>query len=100
MSARLKLPDQFIHQATRYCLGRMTTAVEFHCSWLVANWDKIPKDERMAIQHDVEAGFEHDDRWRTMHGGCADRSAPLGHNMDRLQWERVRALWKKAEKGL
>jgi len=88
----MNLPEQFIHQATRYVLGRQTYAVLAHCRWLIANWQSIPESERATIQRDVEAEFDRDDFERAAHPDnyswthCAD--------MDRWEWEQVRKLWR------
>ena len=83
----MNLPDDFIHQATRYILGRMTGAVSTHCDWLVANWGEIPESQRMSIQNDVENAFTRD-----LHD-------PIGHHLgmacDKAYWARVRQLWRK-----
>ena len=86
----MDLPERFIHQATRYVMGRRTAAVGTHCDWLVENWARIPEPERRTIQHDLEEAFGRDDRARQM--GAKD-CRWLGDGCDRQNWERVRALY-------
>ena len=75
----MELPDRFIHQTTRYVLGRMTYAVEEHCKWLIVNWKNIPEPEKIIIQSDIEEAFR--------------RGTGLGMDIDRQCWEEVRKLW-------
>ena len=86
----MELPENFIHQATRYVMGRRTLVVHKHCNWLVANWGQIPEAQRRIIQQDMEAAFGRDDRARKM--GSKD-FLWLGDDCDRQDWERVRALY-------
>lgn len=97
MTNQIPLPTHFIHQATRYALGRMSYAVAEHCQWLIDNWDRIPGQEKAIIQKDVEEAIARDDRHREM---CADGITtsspapfPLGMDCDRVKWDEVRALW-------
>jgi hypothetical protein len=92
----MNLPERFIHQTTRYVMGRTTYAVHEHCDWLVAHWDRIPEAERRVIQQDLEEAFGRDDRAREM--GSKD-CLWLGHDCDRNDWERVRALYAAQSAG-
>lgn len=88
----MDLPERFIHQATRYVLGRSSYAVSEHCDWLIANWDNIPLDEKALIVSDVEQAFRHE---RGLRSSRPDAGySPLGMEMDKRDWERVRALWE------
>ncbi len=86
----MNLPERFIHQATRYVMGRHTYAVHEHCEWLEANWSRIPEAERRVIQQDLEAAFGRDDRARQMR---SKDLRSLGDDCDRQDWQRVRALY-------
>ena len=88
----METPDFMIHQSFRYVLGRMTYAVSNWCDWAVANWDKIPEGERAIIERELEEAFEKDDAQRETETRLW---LPLGHDCDREQWERVRAVYKK-----
>jgi len=88
----MDLPERFIHQATRYVMGRRTGAVHEHCIWLVENWGRIPINQRNIIQRDLEEAFGRDDRARQM--GTPDWFW-LGDDCDRRSWEGVRALYAK-----
>ena len=87
----MEIPAHFIHQATRYMIGRRSHAVSTHCEWLINNWEDIPDPEKYIIQQDLEAEFGRDDRSRAHNAG------PLGNDMDRYKWEQVRKLWKGGE---
>jgi len=90
----MELPDRFIHQTTRYILGRATYAVSDHCDWLIANWDTIPENERKLIQKDVEEAFAFEERIKHTPEAVTQRLGALGMDMDKQYWERVRTLWK------
>ena len=78
---------------TRYCLGRMTYIVSDCANWLIKIWPLLSPSTQRIVRLDIEEAFERDD---------ADREAgrtykALGHDCDRKQWERVRALWMAKE---
>lgn len=75
--------------ATRYYLGRMTYAVSNFCDVLINVWSDLDEQCRFLIQRDVEEEFDRDDRARQ----DGESYKPLGHDIDRKQWERVRELW-------
>jgi hypothetical protein len=80
--------------AFRYSLGRMTYIVKDCCDWLIEQWPNFREGTRALIQKELEAAFERDDdRRRRLYIGNSD-CKPLGHDCDREQWERVRALWE------
>jgi hypothetical protein len=74
--------------AFRYCLGRMTYIVGDCADWLIENWAAFDDETREIIKRDLEKEFARDDRDRT-----DGRARGFGMDMDRRQWERVRALW-------
>ena len=76
--------------AHRYCMGRMTYIVGYCADWLVSEWENLPENVRVIIQRDTEEEFARDDEARER----GDAYKPLGHDCDRREWERVRALWK------
>ena len=82
--------------ATRYYLGRMTYAVGGMCDVLIEAWPELPSDVRAVIERDVEEAFALDDRQWAEDVNTSGRNRALGMNQDRKQWERVRALWRKA----
>lgn len=92
----IEVPDFVVVQANRYMLGRMTYAVGEHCQWLISAWPKLSDWAKDIIQTDVDRHFDFDDRARTAPG--KDFPLPLGMNMDRQEWEKVRALWAKEPK--
>lgn len=76
--------------AVRYCLGRSSYIVGDCADWMMAHWDSWPTNVRQVLQRDIEAEFERDDAARER----GDEYMPLGMDMDREQWERVRRLWR------
>ena len=75
--------------AFRYCLGRRTYIVSDCCDWLVTNWENFQKFTKGVIRGDLEWAFDEDDRDRAE----KRKHKKLGMDIDRQQWERVRALW-------
>lgn len=75
--------------AFRYCLGRRTYIVSDCCDWLVTNWENFQKFTKDVIRGDLEWAFDEDDRDRAE----KRKHKKLGMDIDRQQWERVRALW-------
>jgi hypothetical protein len=96
-SEPLRVPDWLIVDAVRYATGRMSYQVSVTVDWLAQNWQQIPQSAREQIARDLEREFEQDDKAR------ADTkwtwSYPLGMDMDRRQWEKVRALYRQ-DQGL
>lgn len=79
--------------AVRYCLGRQTYIVSDCAEWLIDVWTSLNESTRAVILRDIEDEFRRDDEARAR----GDRHLPLGADMDRRQWERVRRLWQDAE---
>ena len=75
--------------AVRYCLGRMSYIVGDCCDWLRCAWPMLPESICKIIARDIDEAFKRDDEARER----GDRHRPLGMDMDRAQWESVRALW-------
>lgn len=88
-------PDWMVLGAVRYATGRMSYVVGTTCDWLAANWGRLEPQLRGTIARDLEEEFEADDRARAE--GRAYK--PLGMDMDRAQWERVRALYRAGGGG-
>jgi len=76
--------------AFRYCVGRQTYVVPACADWLIDNWPMLGANTKAVIQLDLEKEFEKDDEARRRE----EDYKPLGHDCDRKDWERVRALWK------
>lgn len=75
--------------AVRYCLGRQTYAVGECVEWLLNVWPALAPRTQQQIRRDIEREFARDDDDR-----AAGRSpCALGSLVDRLEWQRVRALW-------
>lgn len=77
--------------AVRYCLGRQTYIVGDCAAWLIAAWPHISESARKTIRRDVDEEFARDDEARLRNAA----HKPLGADFDRVDWERVRALWKE-----
>lgn len=77
--------------AVRYCLGRSTYIVGDCADWMLRNWSAWPENVRSVLERDIEAEFRRDDEARAR----GDDHKPLGMDMDRREWERVRSMWKK-----
>jgi hypothetical protein len=75
--------------AVRYCLGRSTYIVPDCCDWLRQVWTDLSQDVRAVIERDVEEEFMRDNTARFR----KSEYLPLGNDMDRKQWEKVRELW-------
>lgn len=82
--------DLVVLAAFRYCVGRRTHIVQECVDCLVDNWSEFDYAVRGLIKKELEELFYQDDLYRA--GGGVDHR-PLGNNCDRLEWERVRALW-------
>jgi hypothetical protein len=85
--------------AFRYCLGRMSTAVPTCVRWLRANWNKLDDHSRSVIQRDLEEAFKRDDEERVRAKALTPEEGtrlwrPLGHDCDRAEWSKVRALYR------
>jgi len=80
---QIEFPDFMVIAAFRYCLGRRADIVSDCCEWLVTNWVYLQYGTRNAIQKELEEAFA-TSKYRNM----------LGDDIEREQWERVRALWR------
>lgn len=81
--------------AVRYCLGRQTCIVKACADWIIGLWERFPESVREGVRRDVEEAFAEDDQDRADGAPCRR----LGMDMDRKQWERVRALWAGKDGG-
>ena len=70
----------------------MTYAVGLFVELLIQHWPILPEPTKALIRRDLEEEFERDDRHRAENP--TGLWMPLGHDCDRAEWERVRALWK------
>jgi hypothetical protein len=77
--------------AVRYCLGRQTYIVSDCYDWLLQVCPDLSPDIRIFIKCDVEEYFKRDNAARKR---GKDYYLPLGHDMDRKAWEKVRELWR------
>ena len=76
--------------AVRYCLGRRSYIVGDCVDWLIEVWPELDPKTRNTIRRDIEKAFSDDDEAREL---CTQHF-PLGMDMDRAEWTRVRKLWK------
>ena len=77
------------HGAFCYYCGRTTISVDSFVDDLVRNWDSFGNNLKYLIQRDLEKNFAQDDIDRREGRGVCR----LGHDCDRLSWERVRKLY-------
>lgn len=84
--------DAMALAAVRYCLGRMTYIVNDCCEWLPRVWPHLSEGCRAIIARDVDAEIARDDAARER----GDTHKPLGMDMDRAEWLKVRSLWAAA----
>ncbi len=81
--------DLMATAAFRYCLGRSTYIVGCCADWIVEQWPNFSQNVKSLIQRELDEAFKEDDEDR-----LNDRQfKALGHDCDRKEWERVRALW-------
>lgn len=85
-----------IHCAFRYYLGRMTIATGTFAQDLANAWPLLPENTARMIQRELEEAFKNDDEARAR----GDRFLPLGHDMDRQGWEKVRGAYSANEQGM
>jgi len=98
LSAMSDTPDQLIHCAFRYYLGRMTIHTCCFARDLAKAWPHLEERVASMIRRELGEAFERDDRARAepmIHGGYL----PLGHDCDRAEWELVRAAAGTETKG-
>ena len=79
--------------AFQYWCGRKTIAVSGFIEVLIQEWSNLPENVRAFIERDLERAFAEDDAQR-LSGNDYKR---LGHDCDRAEWSRVRALYKEGE---
>ena len=75
--------------AVRYCIGRQSYIVGDCVDWLIEGWPALQESTRNIIQRDIDRAFDSDDQNRI--DGLEYKA--LGMDIDRAEWERVRALW-------
>jgi hypothetical protein len=88
--------SSMILAAVRYCLGRTSYIVCECADQIVELWPSLDGDTRRLIERDIETEFRRDDTSRAERLLHPPLHHPLGMDMDRREWERVRALWKPA----
>lgn len=76
--------------AVRYCLGRMSYITGDCSDWLRAQWPNLKPGARQVIQRDIDEAFANDDAARAEDYPYK----PLGHDCDRAEWQKVRAMWE------
>jgi hypothetical protein len=84
--------EELIITTNRYYLGRKTISVNFWCNQLIISWNLLSDLSKTVIISDIETEFKNDDRSRRLN---PDGVHPLGHDIDRENWEKVRELWFK-----
>jgi len=93
-------PDQLVHCAFRYYLGRMTIATTCFARDLAKAWPHLDEMVGAMILRELKDEFERDDRER-----AAPKKKrlfarfPLGQDCDRAAWEKVRAAGEPISRG-
>jgi hypothetical protein len=82
--------DLMVLATFQYCVGQHSYIVRECVDWLFANWSEFGDAAKELIKKELEELFDKDDLYRYGGGGYK----ALGDNCDRLEWERVRALWE------
>ena len=85
--------DLMVLAAFRHCLGKRMYMVQDCADWLIINWSKFDDAVKDSIKRELEESFLYDDSCRLNN----DEFRYLGDNCDRLDWERVRALWEESD---
>lgn len=91
--AHMGIGDMAAGWAVRYCLGRQSYAVDDCARWLCSVWDRLAPEAKSCIIVDIDEQFRRDDAARA-NGNVS--GLPLGMDIDRASWERVRKLWREA----
>lgn len=81
--------DLMIVAAFRYCCGRSTYISGVCAEWIVDKWNSFPERQKDLIRRELNEEFSRDDEDRA--SGATHKA--LGWDCDRLEWEKVRALW-------
>jgi hypothetical protein len=82
--------DIMVIAAFRYCVGRRTYMVGYCSEWLIRLWPMLSERACFVIQRDLEEAFCRDDEARAN----GSEYKPLGMDMDRREWGKVRDLWQ------
>lgn len=77
--------------AFRYYCGRMTIASASFADELARAWNSLRTDTQEVIKCDLEQLFAEDDAARRVES----LFKPLGMDMDRKAWEKVREKWQR-----
>lgn len=80
--------------ACRYYMGRMSYAVGNFCEALRREWPALPEHAKQIIKRDLEEEIKRDDQSRADGESSIYTHNPLGHDCDREEWLKVRALWQ------
>lgn len=92
--------NDLVMSATAYYLGRSTALVQSHCEAVIKAWPQLDKHVKDFIKRIVENAIHRDRQMFTGDGILKTASnyvSPLGHEMDREMWLKVRQLWKAKE---
>ena len=85
--------DLMVLAAFRHCIDRQTYIVGDCADWLSEMWPHISDRMRSVIRRELEEEFAKDDDGRR----CGSSCRALGDDCYRVQWEKVRALWRGGE---
>lgn len=92
--------NDLVMSATAYYLGRSTALVQSHCDSLIKAWPQLDQHVKDFVKRIVEDAIRRE-RWSFTGDGIlttgSDYVPPLGHEMDRKMWLKVRQLWQAKE---
>lgn len=87
--------DIMVVAAFRYCLGRRTYIVQDCVNWLIDYWPQFNPGVKQIIAGDLEDEFAKEEI--RLKEGDPFTFSSLGDNCDKVEWEKVRALYKETK---
>jgi len=87
--------DIMVVAAFRYCLGRRTYIVQDCVNWLIDYWPQFNLGVKQIISRDLEDEFAKEEI--RLKEGDPFTFSSLGDNCDKVEWEKVRALYKETK---
>lgn len=84
---------EWVHFVFRYMVGRMTITACVFARELAEAWPYMCAAQQTMIASELDTLFELDDKARASGAGVY----PLGHDMDRANWELVRAAYRRPD---
>jgi hypothetical protein len=95
------LIENLLIDACRYNAGRSTGYAAGFAEHLAELWPRLPLRARQQLRHDLQQLFARDDEARAQEargdwaGLNPNEPLPLGMDMDRAAWDKVRQAWQR-----